>query len=372
MSETSILEIISNDRKMIMYRPEWRKYTGSVTATILLSQILYRWNKSGQRPFYKFKAPCGHCLYTPGDSWIEELGFSAKEFDAALKKIAFKRTAKNRSQHHIFPVEYSITRDRVTYYSVITENFESILQNIYRKKQPEPPPFGIFLNDQRGSSVDPQREVSKTPKGDLPENDKREVSKIPKGDLSIVQRLPEGETTAAEREKTPPAAFSSESEMENLIALIPVKISAERRSWLIQKGNEYGLYYLKEKILYSNQNIKDRRKYWSYLGKALQYNYGQHFLSDLEAFQEQEAEQKGQEKEKQQKRQAQHRQIQAQLDRAAEAFHHLPPDEQQKLRDEFMKSTNRFEVRRMKKLTLEKSTQNKSFLMFCADRLTLN
>lgn len=85
--QTYPIGIIAYDRKMIAYRPEWRPFTGSVKASILLQQIFFRWDKNDRKPFYKFKEPCGHHLYRTGDSWTEELGFTRTEFDTALKKI---------------------------------------------------------------------------------------------------------------------------------------------------------------------------------------------------------------------------------------------------------------------------------------------
>ena len=76
-----LLNIFSNDRHMILYRPEWRKITGSVSATILLQQIFYRWDKHNREPFYKFWEPCSHALCRDGDTWTQEFGFSKFEFD---------------------------------------------------------------------------------------------------------------------------------------------------------------------------------------------------------------------------------------------------------------------------------------------------
>jgi hypothetical protein len=82
-------ELLGEDRRRVTYRPEFAKLTGSVTAAILLQQIIH-WCKSSRGDFYKFAAPCSHDKYKPGDSWQEELAFSRSELTTALKKIGTK------------------------------------------------------------------------------------------------------------------------------------------------------------------------------------------------------------------------------------------------------------------------------------------
>jgi len=52
--------------------------------------MIFRAKNAGWEPFYKFKEPCKHNAYRPGDSWTEELGFSRAEFDNAMKIIGTK------------------------------------------------------------------------------------------------------------------------------------------------------------------------------------------------------------------------------------------------------------------------------------------
>jgi hypothetical protein len=86
----SYLELLAEDRELITYRKSLRRLAGSVTATILLQQIMYWSKRTSGQPFYKFKEPCEHELYQDGDSWTEELGFSPGEFDTAIKAIGTK------------------------------------------------------------------------------------------------------------------------------------------------------------------------------------------------------------------------------------------------------------------------------------------
>jgi predicted RNA-binding Zn-ribbon protein involved in translation (DUF1610 family) len=70
----------------LIYYPQFTAVLG-VTASILLTQINYWWDG---KPFYKFRTPNNSKKYQEGDSWCEELGFSPKEFDTALKQIGTK------------------------------------------------------------------------------------------------------------------------------------------------------------------------------------------------------------------------------------------------------------------------------------------
>ena len=88
----SIFTALKTDKNIIAYRPEFTQITGSINTAILLNQIIYHYYDkygNGSR-FYKFSAPCKHDGYRNGDSWIEELGFTLREFNGALKKIGFK------------------------------------------------------------------------------------------------------------------------------------------------------------------------------------------------------------------------------------------------------------------------------------------
>lgn len=84
------LQMITDDKRAVAYRPIFARLTGSATAAVLLQQIIHWWESSGKKPFYKFKTPCKNKLYKPGDSWAEELSFTRSEFDTAIKKIGTK------------------------------------------------------------------------------------------------------------------------------------------------------------------------------------------------------------------------------------------------------------------------------------------
>ena len=127
--------ILADDKNSIVYRARFGKALG-VTAAILLQQINYWWQKNNREPFYKFKEPCEHDIYNPGDSWCEELGFSRREFDTALGRIAVKISKQDWLQGDL-PSEslcyYYIDANRVTHYILNEKAFEVFVSELYKK-----------------------------------------------------------------------------------------------------------------------------------------------------------------------------------------------------------------------------------------------
>lgn len=123
MSGLDPLEILAYDKDIILYRPELNKLTGSVTATILLQQMIYWWSKNDRKKFYKFKNPPTSeellQYYHKGDSWCEELGITSKVFDNAIKKIGFKLgKSKNIISKEEAYVIYYTDSSRLTWYEL--------------------------------------------------------------------------------------------------------------------------------------------------------------------------------------------------------------------------------------------------------------
>ena len=125
------IDIIADDKSLITYRPKLNKITGSVTATILLQQMLFYSKNNKNKAFYKFKEPCKHRLYKVGDSWCEELGFTKNEFDSAIEKIGIKFNKENKDIPHNKFIEYYISQDRVTYYRVNLTNIEKAISELF-------------------------------------------------------------------------------------------------------------------------------------------------------------------------------------------------------------------------------------------------
>ncbi len=116
----SILKVIAGDNGLIPYRKELNTITGSVTATILLQQFIYWFDKNGNKPFYKFIEPCNNELYLKGDSWVEELGFSKYEFKTAYDKL-----------EKIGIVSKKINMNRVTFYALDLVVLRKLINSIY-------------------------------------------------------------------------------------------------------------------------------------------------------------------------------------------------------------------------------------------------
>lgn len=133
-----MIEVLRHDGRQIIYRPELNRLTGSVTATILFQQILYRWAENSAQPFYKFKAPCTHAQYRAGDSWCEELGFTKAEFDGALQRLGAK-VRKGDPAPDGFLVYYFTDFDRLTWYGINEAEARKALAQIYAALPAAPP-----------------------------------------------------------------------------------------------------------------------------------------------------------------------------------------------------------------------------------------
>lgn len=125
--------MLAGEYRSISYRPELVQIARSVTAAILLQQMTYWANKSKWQAFFKFRAPCAHADYRPGDSWTEELGFSGREFDNALRKIGTKITTgeskKDAMEHSL--VVYWTDSSRKTFYLLNWQALEERLAEVY-------------------------------------------------------------------------------------------------------------------------------------------------------------------------------------------------------------------------------------------------
>ena len=112
----------------VSYYPSLNAVTGDITATILLSRIIYWWEKD-KKKFFKFRGKCSHEFYRPGDSWIEELGISGAQFDRAIRLIGTKKKAGSKQyQGDVVDatsatrlVTYWTDKSRLTWYSLDEE-----------------------------------------------------------------------------------------------------------------------------------------------------------------------------------------------------------------------------------------------------------
>ncbi|WP_373072057.1 hypothetical protein [Sulfurimonas sp.] len=115
------MKVLSEDKNLIIYRKELNKLTGSVTATILLQQMIFHSSNHNYKPFYKFIEPSpANELYREGDSWTEELGFTKYEFRTAYKKLEELKIVSKKT-----------TMTRVTYYTLNKSHLGKLIKSIY-------------------------------------------------------------------------------------------------------------------------------------------------------------------------------------------------------------------------------------------------
>jgi len=123
-----------HEENIIPYKPELNSICKTITSNILFNQILYWWEKSNKEEFFKFKAPCNHEKYKEGNSWCEELNISKKQFDTAIKNIAFKRgVTKNKIKKENAIIEY-YTVNGITNYIVKEDLLYETLKKVYNEK----------------------------------------------------------------------------------------------------------------------------------------------------------------------------------------------------------------------------------------------
>lgn len=123
-------------QKVLKYCPDLNPITGSVTASLLMCQLEYWFDKTGNKPFYKFLEPCADECYKVGDSWVEELGFSVFEFRTAFSKIGKVYQSKTdymKSKDKFEGKLYLSYRDRIkkrTYYVRNTQAVSKLLLSL--------------------------------------------------------------------------------------------------------------------------------------------------------------------------------------------------------------------------------------------------
>lgn len=124
-----------NPQKCLKYCPELNQLTGSITASLLLCQLEYWFDKTQGEAFYKFLEPCGHGSYKKGDAWVEELGFSKAEFRLAFSRIGKVYKSKKAYSESKDPFDgklYLSYYDRfkkLTYYMRNTSLVNELLRN---------------------------------------------------------------------------------------------------------------------------------------------------------------------------------------------------------------------------------------------------
>lgn len=152
----------------IPYCKEFRQIAGSVTGAILLQQLDFYFRKK-PNGFYKFLEPCNREKYNEGDSWTEELGFSASEFRSAFDQIGLRHASKTEYEDakHKFKSDdkeffYCSYHDRMTgltHYFRNHQLLDALLDKMIRPPEEAEKP-GVFRNSTKCSSVTQQSAVT--------------------------------------------------------------------------------------------------------------------------------------------------------------------------------------------------------------------
>jgi hypothetical protein len=141
--DDTILQILAEDQELIPYRKSLNRLTGSVTATLLLQQMIYWASKYENHTFFKFRKPAQRREneaeenylnrvkpFRPGDSWCEELGLTPAEFDTARKAIALRKGEVIEEGSLRSCITYWTTRGRITYYQINFVNLAKLTQTL--------------------------------------------------------------------------------------------------------------------------------------------------------------------------------------------------------------------------------------------------
>ena len=143
----------SNRPCIIPYHPRLGTLLGSVYAALFLQQAYHRFRNNGDKPFYKFLAPCSSDYYRRGDSWVEELSFTFSQLKRAIRTVATRISSTRKSQgtnkNQVLSVDrvelnttgtmsnssglvlYWTKRDRRTWWMVNLPLFSSLLEAAY-------------------------------------------------------------------------------------------------------------------------------------------------------------------------------------------------------------------------------------------------
>lgn len=99
----------SNESQPVPYYKELNTYTGSVTATLLMTQLEYWFSKMGGKQFFKFLEPCQRRDYIVGDSWVEDVAIQKPQKSISRKgesRLPITGDYSSRIDQEIKAVDY--------------------------------------------------------------------------------------------------------------------------------------------------------------------------------------------------------------------------------------------------------------------------
>jgi len=126
--------ILAQEHSLCYYHPVLVQFLNdNISAAILLQRMIY-WGSKQNNHFYKFKEPCPHRLYRPGDSWKEELGFSRRTFDSSMKIIGAKYNPSKDDKVPDAYILYYTDIQRLTWYMINWNKVNILLEEAFHRK----------------------------------------------------------------------------------------------------------------------------------------------------------------------------------------------------------------------------------------------
>ena len=205
--------------RVTLYQPNLRALAITPIATILWSQLDF-WFSSHAKGFYKFLCPpkTHHHLYRHGDSWTEELYFSAKEFRHAFDLIGVRHTSKGAFDRAENPF---IKDGKERYFCCYHDKIKGTT-HYFRNHQFTDEALTNLAN-QSATTTPKKPQKSQLPKGQL-------RSDSPVSSTLYTEMIPENTNTAAELSPNlPPKTESDVTETLDLSAFTdPEKPKAKK------------------------------------------------------------------------------------------------------------------------------------------------
>jgi len=225
---TQLSAALDDDTRI--YHPQWNSFTGSTNATILLSQIQFRWQKKKRQPFYKFLIPCAkHAAYRPGDSWQEEISLGRAALTTARSELGRQiKVAQGETADDVFAegklIAWYTDQSHLTWYYLNEQLLgEKLLETYGLKPKPagaiEAPEEGCeeadFPNPETSIGEDPESDF-RIPRIRFPDSP-NPISGFPESDF----RIPLTESPTESPTKSP-------TDKNNAVAFFPEEIALDQ------------------------------------------------------------------------------------------------------------------------------------------------
>ena len=208
---------------------------------------------------------------------LESLGLVHREF----------RNIETPSGHKLFNVMFvEPDMDRVF---EITRLKCPINSNMTKKGDTDPPKKGTQSPQKKGHNTKSTTEIKKTTTttdvvvvaSSSGTSDGMNPSDHPEGRIQPVPDRasePNKETSSKDHHHPEttiqPPPDNASDDIQDILQMIPVRVTPSITLLIIEAADEYGPDYVRQNVLYTNDNIKDKRKYRYYLENALKKGWG--------------------------------------------------------------------------------------------------